>query len=206
MSDQLVYNISLDECVGDSISKHNYNVLSLDTNVCNLSSTFFNIRNNHLSIFSDLCANIENFNDFASVFFEPSDITEAYTATKYLSSYWQRDEFTVTYPVNIYDLDGATKYYVDDSVSNDVISQYALAFLNKNYPSSGFQSRTIANVVFLLFSNTGAVTQTETSSFGVTNKIFNVTQRKSDVYIAKIRVLRFTNSQNKVWTFNQFVT
>lgn len=205
MSDQLVYNISLNECVGDSISKHNYNVLSLDTNVCNLSSTFFNIRNNYLSIFSDLCANIENFNDFAAVFYEPSDITEASTATRYLSSYWQRNEITITYPVNIYDLDGATKYFVDDGVSNDTLSQYALTFLNRSYPSSGFIPKTIANVVFLLFSNTGAVTQTETSSFGITNKVFNVTQRKNDVYIAKIKILKFINSPNKIWTFNQVV-
>ena len=63
MSDQLVYNISLNDCVGDSVSKHNYNVLSLDTAICNLSSAFFNVQNNYLSIFSDLCANIENFNN-----------------------------------------------------------------------------------------------------------------------------------------------
>ena len=205
MSNQLVYNISLNECVGDSVSKHNYNVLSLDTNVCNLSSTFFNIQNNYLSIFSDLCANIENFNDFASTFYEPSDITEASTATSYLSSYWQRNEITITYPVNIYTLDGATKYYVDDNVLDATLIQYGLIVLNKNYPSTGFIPRTIANVVFLMYSNTGAVTQTETSSFGVTNKIFNVTQRKNDVYIAKIKVLKFINSSSRVWTFNQNV-
>lgn len=205
MSDQLVYNISLNDCVGDSVSKHNYNVLSLDTAICNLSSAFFNVQNNYLSIFSDLCANIENFNNFANTFYEPSNITESSTATKYLSSYWQRNEITVTYPVNIYNLDGATKYYIDDNVPDETLKQYALTFLNRNYPSSNFIPKTIVNVVFLLFSNTGRLSQTETSRFGVTNKIFNVIQRKEDVYIAKIKVLKYNNSNRRVWTYDENV-
>lgn len=163
MSKKIVYEIKDSECVGDSVSKHNYNVLSLDTEICNLSSTFFSVENNYFNVFSDLCANIDSFNKFADSFFQPIDIAEAATATQFLSSYWEKNEITLSYPINIYDqgIYGQSKIYINDQTSNDLLAQYAAVFLNRTYSPTLLEQGTIANVVFLLYSNTGRTTQTE---------------------------------------------
>lgn len=167
MSNKLVYEIKNSDCVGDSVSKHNYNLLSLDTEICNLSSTFFNIENNYLSVFSDLCANINSFNLFTDTFFNGIDLSEAATATQILSDYWEKNEITISYPINIYDqgIYGKSKIYISDQTSDDLLAQYASVFLNRTYPATLLNTGTIANVVFLLYSNTGNTIQTEDVSF-----------------------------------------
>ena len=49
----LTQEIYREDCVGDSSGKHNYNLLSLDTTICNLSSQFFISNNNFYTIFND---------------------------------------------------------------------------------------------------------------------------------------------------------
>lgn len=208
MSDKLVYNINPSECVGDSLSKHNYNSLSLDTNHCNLSSTYFTVQNNYWSVFTDLSANIDKFNEFAFYFENPTRLNRASSATSYLSGYWQRSELTLTFPINIYQLDGRVKYYIDDNFDLDTLKAYAFNKLNSTYSPVNFIKNTKANVVFLIFSNNTnrkSVT-TEQSIFGVTNKIFNIVARKEDVYISKIKILQYyIHPTTNIWTYRDIV-
>lgn len=203
MSNNLTLRINMDDCVGDSVSKHNYNLLSLDTTICNLSSQFFNVENNYFTNFVDLCANINNFNEFANLFINPSRLNKTTTATRVLSSYWSKHEFTITFPINIYDLNTpyrAVKNYIDFSTPPATLIQNGLNLLNANFPASQFLPNTKANVVFLLFSNSGQMYTTRTQAFTITSRIFNITNRKDDVNISTIRIGTYIVSPTLTWT------
>lgn len=201
MSDQLIYDIKVDECVGDSVSKHNYNILSLDTTICNLSSLFFNNQDNYYSVFMDLSSNLNNFNSFADIFFNPIRLNKATSATRNLSSYWNRYEITLTFPINIYEIGvfKQVKSYTDSTTTEASLTQYGLNLLNNRYPAANFLKGSIANVVFLLYSNIGKINTTRTQSFTITNKIFNITNRKDDVYIAGIKIIKYQINPNSQW-------
>lgn len=201
MSDQLTYDIKIDECVGDSVSKHNYNLLSLDTAICNLSSLFFNDQSNYYSEFLDLSSNINAFNSFANVFFDPIKLNKATSATRSLSSYWNRHEITLTFPINVYEI-GAfkqVKSYVDPTTTQESLTQYGLNLLNNRYPVANFLKGSIANVVFLLYSNIGKMTTERTQIFTITNRIFNVTNRKDDVHITGITIIKYQINPSSQW-------
>lgn len=201
MSDQLIYDIKFDECVGDSVSKHNYNLLSLDTTICNLSSIFFNNQNNYYSQFADLSSNINKFNSFANVFFDTTKLNKATTATRYLSSYWNRYEITLTFPINIYEIGSfkKPKSYIDSATTQNTLTQYGLNLLNNTYPAANFLKGSIANVVFLLYSNVGQITTSRTQNFTITNRTFNITNRKDDVHTVGIKIIKFQINSNVQW-------
>lgn len=149
--------IDLSDCVGDSLAKHNYNFLSLDQNICNLSSRFFNVDDNFYTIFKDLCANIDNFNEFADIFEFPIGINESKTATSYLSSYWQKKELNLTFPLNIWDGDDFQIQYLDENTPDSALKSWGQAQLTRKYPPINFPDTSHANVCFLLYSNIGKV-------------------------------------------------
>lgn len=201
MSDQLIYDIKIDECVGDSVSKHNYNLLSLDTTICNLSSLFFNNQNSYYSEFVDLSSNINTFNSFANVFFNPVKLNKATSATRSLSSYWNKHEITLTFPINIYEIGTfkQAKSYVDSTTTQASLTQYGLNLLNNRYPVANFLKGSIANVIFLLYSNIGRITTTRTQAFTITNRTFNVTNRKDDVHITGIKIIKYQINPSSQW-------
>lgn len=158
-----IKTIDVSDCVGDSLAKHNYNFLSLDQTICNLSSQFLNQNNNYYTVFSDLCANIERFNKFADIFEYPFDINEATTATKYMSAYWHKTEINFTFPINIYK-DNTSIYYLDENTSDDNFKNWGINKLKKAYPETNFISGTFANIFFLLHSNLGKISSIEKTS------------------------------------------
>lgn len=205
---KLINIINLSDCVGDSLGKINYNALSLDTNVCNISSQFFQKPDDFYSRFSDLSQNISNFNAFADYFEYPTDFNLATTTTKYLSSAWQKREITFTFPINIYQADGIIKMYIDVNYPNDTLSVFGLNKLNSLYPAKNFPSNSIANIIFLLYSNNvgeNSVTL-ESFDFGIVNKVFNFVGRKKDVFIKEIRIAKFkVDSSTNSWTFTEYL-
>lgn len=157
----LTINIDEKECVGDSLAKHNYNALVLDTTVCNLSSMIYNDTNNILSWFNDISANSEAFNLMAQNFSDESvkKYKIADTTISLLSSYWNTSEFTVQYEHNIYIDDtkyGGTNitYY---PLNGYTITTPLTALINSSkkylttyFPASNFITNTRANVVVFL--------------------------------------------------------
>jgi hypothetical protein len=201
---KLINNINLSDCVGDSLGKINYNVLSLDTAMCNLSSLFFNDPENYNLYFSDLNQNIQNFNTFADYFEYPTDFNKYTTATKYLSSYWNKNEITFTFPVNLYQGDDNIRIYVDTNYPTQTLNNFGLNKLNSKYPAKNFLPNTIANVIFLLYSNNTAQTSVITtfSEIGTSDKIFNIRCRKDDVYIKEIKLSKYKiDPTTKIWTY-----
>lgn len=201
---KLIKSINLSDCVGDSLGKINYNSLYLDTTICNISSTFFEPPKNFYSIISDLSSNINKFNLFADTFEFPTKFNLATTATKYLSSFWQKNVITFTFPVNLYQDDNIVKNYVDENYPDDTLSTIALNKLKLLYPVKNFPINTIANVIFLLHSNTiGQTTITlDKEEISISNRIYDITARKNDVFIKKIKIAKFKiDPITKMWTF-----
>jgi hypothetical protein len=206
--DKLINNINLSDCVGDSLGKINYNFLSLDMNVCNISSTFLKPPKNYNSYFLDLSSNINNFNIFADYFEYPTDFNLATTATKYLSSSWQKSEITFTFPINVYQADGNIKLYIDVNYPNDTLNVFGLNKLNSLYSAKNFPPNTIANIIFLLYSNNVGENSVTIDSFdfGIVDKVFNFVARKKDVFIKEIRISKFkVDAVSKSWTFLEYL-
>ena len=201
--ENIIYNLNLSDCVGDSLGKINYNFLSLDMNVCNISSVFFNLPEFLNSYFLDLSANIKNFNTFADYFEYPTDFNLATTTTKYLSSSWQKREITFTFPINIYQTGGVTRMYVDVRFPNETLNNFGLNRLRTLYPARNFPENSIANVIFLLYSNNVGenIVTLDSTDFGVINKVFNYSARKNDVFISEIRISRYKVDNSKNWIF-----
>jgi len=155
---KLIKKINNSDCVGDSLGKHNYNYSILDQNICDLSSRFFNNTKNYNSIFTDLSANIEKFNIFADYFETPTKLNEATTATFYVSSFWQKRDIHLTFPINIYqDSSNSTKFYLDENSGQDLFKNWGVNKLKKTYPEYNFNVGTIAHISFFLYSNLGKI-------------------------------------------------
>jgi len=97
-----ILNINIDDCVGDTAGKHNYNALLLDTLICNLSSSLFDESNNVSTIFDDLSSVTKNFEDLNSKYTETevNHILLNSVVTTSLSSFWNKHEFSIQYPIN----------------------------------------------------------------------------------------------------------
>jgi hypothetical protein len=87
MSRKLTQEIFREDCVGDSSGKHNYNLLSLDTNICNISSQYFIVPNNINLIFNDFIANVEGFTQANNLFLDPKRFNLVSASVNLLSSY-----------------------------------------------------------------------------------------------------------------------
>jgi hypothetical protein len=157
----LTLEIKREECVGDSIAKHNYNLLSLDTTICNLSSDIYNTTNNILSWFNDISSNSQKYSETAKNF--STTASDKYninhTTINLLSSYWHTPEFTVQYQHNNYNSDGfsnASDGSVIDAytlnTSLDTIKTNSQNYLNTNFPSSNYNIGTRANVIVFIYN------------------------------------------------------
>lgn len=162
----LTFEIQTTDCVGDSVGKHNYNILSIDTVNCNLSTQCFLGQNSVLAWFNDLSSTFDNLNwmssNFSNAAVSSYQINHQIITT--LSSYWHTPEFTVMYNYNNYTLDGySNNSYPDNSTFNAHFSSFAvnnfttlsgqlLMYLNMNFPASNFNLNTRANVVTPIFT------------------------------------------------------
>jgi len=156
----LTLEIKREECVGDSIAKHNYNLLSLDTTVCNLSSDIYK-KNNILTWFNDISANSTIYNKMALDF--SNDAVEKYninhTSISTLSSYWHTSDFTVQYEHNNYNSDSFNNAS-DGSIVNaytlsttiDTIQTNSLNYLNTNFPPTNYNIGSMVNVVVFIYN------------------------------------------------------
>ena len=93
-----ILNINIEDCVGDSLGKHNYNALTLDTSICNLSGLLINAT----TAINELSSIMPKY-DVLKKSYNESKITgilKCSTAVNLLSSFWSKYEFSVLYPLN----------------------------------------------------------------------------------------------------------
>jgi hypothetical protein len=218
------------ECVGDSLAKHNFNLLSLDSTVCNLSSLFFSSFGNEIpleSSFNDLNSNYKLFNDNLAQMVNPIRFDIMYTGVKMLSAYYTRQELTVQYEFNRYKTDGKPEdcSLIINSSSptfNSSLIQKCDNYITNStiYSLSSYPVGTVINVIYPIFSNDGSIIQryrinkkTSQTDIDTTMQelsvlpIYSSTVRsisgyftKHDNYIYSIPTFRFVKN-SKDWTY-----
>lgn len=152
----VTFKIEPFECVGDSLGKHNFNFLALDSLVCNLSSLFFSTSRGNtplLITMRDLSANQKSFNDNLTQMTNTFRFDRTYTGLNLLSSYWERQEMTINYPSDR----TAGNYFVFNTNATFMpnITSVSLRHINLNYPASSFKLNAILSVVVPVYSNLG---------------------------------------------------
>jgi hypothetical protein len=204
----LTKEIYRNECVGDSVSKHNYNIMSLDTNICNLSSQYFTSKNNYYQVFSDFISNSALFMQMYNLFYDPTRYNMATATVNILSSYWAKHEFSVHYPLNISTLNNMSiKCPTINQVDSNLIS-LAKSYLKTNYPASNYDTNTYVNVIFFLYnvpsnpSNPNNLISKSLSpeiSYNVRN--MQVSFLKTDVHLKNGKILKFSNDGLGNWIY-----
>ena len=130
--EKLIQEIYREDCVGDSTGKHNFNLISLDTNICNLSSQYFVVNNNFYQIFQDFSLNAQKFTEAYNLFYDPYKYNITTATVNLLSSYWDKHEISIHYPLNISILnDLAISCPTINSLDEKLLSLGKI-FINKN--------------------------------------------------------------------------
>ena len=184
------YDINEYECVGDALGKINYNFLYLESQLCALSSKYFD--NGFLAAFNKLSSIMADMNYIGNAFNMVPLYKQCYTATHLLSSYWNTNEVTVEYPINVDNQD----YQIDGVVSNAILIQKSKNFITQKFSSEDFLDlSSIINVCFPLYSSNGAYIADTTGPYA--NALVGdmqhwyVTLTKHDYTISSIRSFKF---------------
>jgi len=213
--------INSTDAVGDSAGKHNYNSLVLDTNICNLSSQLFLNYNNVYTIFQKLTSYIDTFVDVAPHYTDERvyQMSQVNTTVRLLSSYWNKQEFSVQYPINaailndLTDTINAPTLSAVDAISivksvNSRLKPLALSYINLNFPATNFMDGTIVNVVFFLFNispnpvdpNHLIVFKASPNIYSYNSRAMEVSFTRDTIYFTKGVNLKFYK-QNNIWNF-----
>lgn len=225
-----VLQISANDCLGDSLGKHNYNALVLDTSVCNLSALLFNSDYNVISVFNQLSALSDQYVQFMEDYQQQKvyDVLTTTTAVTLLSSYWQVQEFTVQYPINAYSQDQQPLVVLTLSAVNQNsivqiiesrLKPLALSYLNANFPVTEYLVNTVINIVFFMHNltpnddpslgtgdNLGnaqkfLITQThDPVDFAFHKRKMTATFTRDNIHLTKGVTLTYFN-QNSAWNY-----
>lgn len=200
----LTLEIYPSDCVGDSSGKHNFNAASLDANLCNLISRY----SDYASAFSDFQSNLSNIIAFTDRYKDPSRFNLAVSTTNVLSSYWEKHEFSVHYPLNITPTGDLSCPTINQD--DNTLRSLALAYLINNFPAQNYINGTLANVVFFLYStpvdpNNLSALQKVTSSpeFSYMVRNMNVSVIRQDIHFANGKVFQFENNGDNLWVYTK---
>jgi hypothetical protein len=205
MSRKLTQEIFREDCVGDSSGKHNYNLLSLDTNICNISSRYFIVPNNINLIFNDFISNTESFTQANNLFLDPKRFNLVSASVNLLSSYWTKHEFSVHYPLNISLLENITISCPTVNQLNEKLISSAKTYLNTNYIATNFEENTNVNVIFFLYNvpvnpnnPNDLITSKTSSEFSFNVRHMYAEFIKQDISLGNGKIFKFKNV-NKTW-------
>ena len=143
------------------MGKHNYNALTLDTSVCNLSG----LLSNASTVLNQLSSTLNSYEFLGSIYNDSkvTNILESSTTVNLLSSYWSNYEFSIEYPINSYPTEGLSlqmptlpvvNSQTVSNIVNSKLKDLASIYLDKNYAAYNFQNNTIVNVIFFLYNVT----------------------------------------------------
>ena len=224
----ITFKIEPYECVGDSLGKHNFNFLALDSLVCNLSSLFFSTSRGNTPILltlRDLSANQKSFNDNLTQMTSPFRFDRTYTGLNLLSSYWERHETTIEYPNDR--TSGNYFIYNTNETFMPYMTATCLRHINLNYPASSYKINATFNVVVPVYSNLGeniisykytslsgeSISTTTVPSFSIVKDIgVEYDYRQIDAYYSKNDnnfwtnvIVTFQNKNRREWAYAGYI-
>jgi hypothetical protein len=159
--------IDLQDCIGDSLGKHNYNALILDTTICNLSSLMYSNITNVSNMFQELSSIMQSYNSLNRKYDEDkvNHITLASSTVNLLSSFWGRYEFSVLYPLNAISLSNENLTILTPILSNvnlvnvnrvteNTLKNFAYSYLQESFDTTTFEenAQVTVNVGFFLYN------------------------------------------------------
>jgi len=225
-----IVEVDIQDCVGDTVGKINYNSLALDTTMCNLSSLFYtndvNVIDSVNSIFY-LLSSYSELNLFKTYDIEyKNNIKIAATTVNLLSSFWGSYQFSIQMPINAVSLSANDIAVISPKLSseNNVIDVYNLvnnrlkilsqSHLSNNYKIKNYPIGTIINVCFFLYNITPAIKDPNSNNLDPLVKVkysptayYNFDKRKisakytrDSVFISTGVILRFIANNNK-WNY-----
>jgi hypothetical protein len=205
---QLTQEIYREDCVGDSSGKHNYNVMSLDTNICNVSSQFFISDNNFYTVFSDFIANYPQFIQATNLFLDPKRYNLVTATVNLLSSYWAKHEFSVHYPLNISLYNGLAVSCPTVNQLDEKLISLAKTYLNANYPAKNYNLYNYVNVVFFLYNvpvnpydANDLITKKFSPEFSFVTRHMYAEYIKQDIHLGNGKIFKFYNADNNNWIY-----
>ena len=195
------HEIYPEDCVGNSVGKHNYNALSFETQICNLSSTFADPNNVFTANLTGFLSQLNQLQQYGDL----SRYNKMFSAVSLLSSYWNKQEFSVLYPLNISSINNQT---IDNPTvftpSGQLISS-AKNYLVNNFPPINYPINTKINVNTFVYSSASnpadpnnLQTVEVSNEFSYLKRDSTVTLGRKDTHLASANIFQFINS-GKDW-------
>jgi hypothetical protein len=223
-----VLKINTSDCVGDSLGKHNYNAIALDTTLCNLSSLFYK-ENGLQQAISSLNTVVSYYNDiiqYINIQKLTDDVKIASTTVNILSSYWNNYEFSISLPINAVSLTEndltlllPTLSTVNIKNINSVVDSTLKTMVNSelsvNYPAVNYPDYTIINVSCFLYNLVPIISDDNidplvkikyepTNSFSYNKRIIQATYSRDNVHFSTGIILRYYVNNNK-WNYIGYI-
>jgi hypothetical protein len=220
--------INKEDCVGDSVGKHNYNLMALDTTICNLSSLLYEDKSNYSSLNSTLTGlelMINAYSQYYDLINENlyNEFKKATTVVNLLSSYWGNYEFSVQVPINSISLSANDLPLFAMSLSsinleniNNVVEKFlknlTKSYLDINYSPKNYSNFTVVNASFFLYNLIPVINNNNTTdplikikylpqnNFSFNQRLVTVTYNRDNVHFTSGVVLRFI-VDNGNWKF-----
>lgn len=225
-----ILKIEPDECVGDSVGKHNYNALALDTTLCNLSGLFYTNDLNITKVIDDLYYIAFEYDSLYNKYKlnYANEFKKAATTVNLLSSFWGNYEFSINLPINTVSLNSQDIYLltpvlssINESnisrIANTTLKHISEIELNNNYSPLKYPDYTIINVNVLLYNLAPTIkTQNNnvdplikikyspTQSYNYTNRVINASYSRDNVYVSTGLILRFY-VKDKKWNYMGYI-
>ena len=201
------HEIYPDDCVGNSAGKHNYNALSFETQVCNLSSTFADPNNTFTVNLTGFLAQLDQLQQYGDL----GRYNKMFSTVSLLSSYWNKPEFSILYPLNISSINNQT---IDNPTvytpAGQVISS-AKNHLTNNFPPVDYPQFTKINVNTFLYSSASnpadpnnLQTVEVSNEFSYLVRDMTVKLGRKDTHFASANIYQFVNS-GKEWLITNVI-
>lgn len=207
----ITFQINKDECVGDSVAKHNSNFLALDTSVCNLSSSFFNIRDNYKKHFDDFVSYIPTlttaYNQFSTK--EMFRYKLVSTASNLMSSYWNKHQFSVQLNTNLSTAYSSVLVGAFTKSDFQSLCSQSYSYLTKNFPPQNYMLSTTAHVIAYHYNSIQPVMENSVNvvatppDFTSAQRDMNVNFTKQSVSISGMNIFSFSNISQNNWALTR---
>jgi hypothetical protein len=223
--------IDLQDCIGDSLGKHNYNALVLDTTICNLSSLMYNNINSMSNIFQNLSSIMQSYDTLDRKYNEEkvNHITLASSTVNLLSSFWSKYEFSVLYPLNAISLPtenltiltpilSAVNLKNVNNLAVGTLRNFANSYLLENFDVNNFEqnAQVTVDVVFFLYNvmpnltdsnindNLTKITYSPQSFYDYNNRRLSCDFRRDNTHFTTGVILKYYLQDNR-WEYNGYV-
>jgi len=199
---QFTHEIYEEECVGNSVGKHNFNALSLETQICNLSSTFANSNQEFITGMTGILSQLNSIKQYGDV----TRYNQMYTTVSLLSSYWNSTEFSISYPLNISSVNGLPIDNPTVLTPTGQLVAMAKEYLIKNFPPANYPPDTKINVNMFIYSAASnpadpnnLVSLSQDGKFTFMDRNINVLLTRRDVHLESGNIIQFVK-MNNTWT------